>query len=122
MTNSEPTRRARGRKFIKRPGELGKPIRPLVVRPKGFAIPDDPEAIKIANEEMEKLHAQAVTDAWLAKLKLLLRHYELADDDWFGLALNLDAAARTRSLDSHGILRYSALASMSSISASDKPK
>jgi hypothetical protein len=89
MVDSKPTSRARDRKFIKRPGEFGKLIRPLVIRPRGFAVPDDPDAIKIANEEMEKLHAQAVADAWLAKLTLLLRHYDLADDDWFSLALNL---------------------------------
>lgn len=89
MTNAKPSSRKRGRKSIKRPGELGKPIRPFVVRPQGFAGPDDPVAIALANAEMEALHAQAVHDARIKKLELLLRHYELADSDWFGLALKL---------------------------------
>ena len=89
MTNAKPSSRKRGRKSVKRPGELGKPIRPFVVRPQGFAGPDDPVAIALANAEMEALHAQAVHDARIKKLELLLRHYELADSDWFGLVLKL---------------------------------
>jgi hypothetical protein len=89
MSNAKPSSRRRGRKSIKRPGELGKPIRPLAVRPQGFPVPDDPVAIALANAEMEALHTQAVDEARIQKLELLLRHYELADDDWFGLALKL---------------------------------
>jgi hypothetical protein len=80
MANAKPT---------KRPGELGKPISPLVVRHQGFAVPDEPAEIEIANAEMEKLHAQAIESARIQKLGLLLRHYELADGDWLGLALKL---------------------------------
>jgi hypothetical protein len=89
MTNAKPTSRRRGRKSIERPGELGKPIRPLVVRPQGFAVPDDHVAIALANVEMEALHAQAVDQARVEKLGLLLRHYELADGDRHDLALKL---------------------------------
>lgn len=87
MTNGKPS--SRRRKSIKRPGELGKPIRPFVVRPRGFAVPSDAGAIALANAEMEALHVQAVDEARIQKLELLLRHYELADGDWRGLALRL---------------------------------
>jgi hypothetical protein len=89
MANPKPSGCTRGRKFIKRAGELGKPIRPVVVRPEGFAVPNDLNAIKIADAEMEKLHGQAIDEARIQKLGLLLRHYELPDGDWRGLALKL---------------------------------
>ena len=72
----------------KRPGELGEPIRPFVVRPRGLAVHDH-KTIELANAEMEELHALEVAKAWHEKLKLLLRHYNLGDRDWRGLALKL---------------------------------
>jgi hypothetical protein len=41
------------------------------------------------NALLEDCHNQAIFAAWDAKLKLLLQHYSLADDDWYGLALIL---------------------------------
>jgi hypothetical protein len=77
----------------KRTGELEKairkPIRPQVNRPHGFAVPDDPEAIKRENALMEELHEKAVAAARREKLKLLSRRYSLAEDDYEGLALAL---------------------------------
>jgi hypothetical protein len=80
-------------KKIKRTGELEKairkPIRPQVNRPHGFAVPDDPEALKRENALMEELHEKAVAAARREKLKLLSRRYSLAEDDYEGLALAL---------------------------------
>ena len=47
------------------------------------------QPIKAWNALLENLHDQAIFAAWDAKLKLLLRHYSLAHDDWYGLALIL---------------------------------
>ena len=69
--------------------EIRKPIRPFVIRPKGFAVPDDPEAIRRENALMEELHEKEVVAARREKLKLLLRRYSLAEDDFEGLALAL---------------------------------
>jgi hypothetical protein len=68
---------------------IRKPIRPQVNRPHGFAVPDDPEAIKRENALMEELHEKAVAAARREKLKLLSRRYSLAEDDYEGLALAL---------------------------------
>jgi hypothetical protein len=69
--------------------ELQKPIRVQVIRPHGFAVPDDPEAIKRENAQMEELHEKAVAAARREKLKLLCRRYSLSEDDFEGLALTL---------------------------------
>jgi hypothetical protein len=69
--------------------EIRKPIRPQVIRPHGFAVPDDPEALKRENELMEGLHQKAIAEAQRDKLKLLCRRYLLAEDDYPGLARNL---------------------------------
>src|SRR6516164_1350429 len=69
--------------------EIRKPIRPQLNRPHGFAVPDDPEAIKRENELMEELHQKAIAEAQRDKLKLLCRRYSLAEDDYRGLARNL---------------------------------
>ncbi len=69
--------------------ELGNPIRPQVIRPHGFAVPDDREAIKRENELMEELHEKAVLTARREKLKLLLRRHSLAEGDYESLALAL---------------------------------
>src|SRR5271170_1627203 len=78
-------------KKIKRTGELEstirKPIRPQVNRPRGYAI--DPETVETANAEMVGLETDAVEKARHEKLQLLLCRYELADNDWYGLALRL---------------------------------
>jgi hypothetical protein len=60
-----------------------------VIRPKGFVVPDDPEAIRRENALMEELHEKEVVGARREKLKLLLRRYSLAEDDFEGLALAL---------------------------------
>ena len=84
----------------KRIGELEKavrkPIRPQVNRPHGFAVPDDPEALKRENALMEELHEKAVAAARREKLKLLSRRYSLAEDDYEGLALIRGLAGRAR--------------------------
>ena len=69
--------------------EIRKPIRPMVIRPHGFAVLADPEAIKRENALMEKLHEEAVAAARREKLKLLMRRYSLGEDDYEGLALVL---------------------------------
>ena len=69
--------------------EIRRPIRPRVIRPHGFVVPDDPEAIKRENKLMEELHQQAITEARRDKLKLLCRRYSRAEDDYRGLARNL---------------------------------
>jgi hypothetical protein len=69
--------------------EIRKPIRPFVIRPKGFVVPDDPEAIRRENALMEELHEKEVVAARREKLKLLLRRYSLAEHDFEGLALAL---------------------------------
>ena len=77
--------------------EIRKPIRPRVNRPHGFAVPDDPEAIKRENELMEELHQKAIAEARRDKLKLLCRRYLLAEDDYRGLARNLAIEHEPRS-------------------------
>jgi hypothetical protein len=77
--------------------EIRKPIRPRVNRPHGFAVPDDPEAIKRENELMEELHQKAIAEARRDKLKLLCRRYSLAEDDYRGLARNLAIEHEPRS-------------------------
>jgi hypothetical protein len=69
--------------------EIRKPIRPFVIRPKGFVVPDDPEAIRRENALMEELHEKEVVAARREKLKLPLRRYSLAEHDFEGLALAL---------------------------------
>jgi hypothetical protein len=77
--------------------EIRKPIRPQVNRPHGFAVPDDPEAIKRENALMEELHEKAIAEAQRDKLKLLCRRYSLAEDNYRGLARNLAIAHEPRS-------------------------
>ena len=69
--------------------EIRKPIRPRVIRPHGFAVPGDLEAINREKELMEELHQKAVAEAARDKLKLLYRRYSIAEDDHRGLALKL---------------------------------
>jgi hypothetical protein len=84
-------------------GEIRKPIRPQVNRPHGFAVPDDPVAIKRENALMEELHQKAIAEAQRDKLKLLCRRHSLTENDFRGLALNLAVEHEPRSL--HGKLR-----------------
>jgi hypothetical protein len=69
--------------------EIRKPIRPQVNRPHGFAVPDDPEAIKRENALMEELHEKAIAEAQQRNLSLLCRRYALAENDYELLALSL---------------------------------
>ena len=79
-------------KKIQRTGELEKaiqkPIRPEVIRSRGLAVTDR-KTIEVANAEMMRSEAEAITTAVGEKLQLLLRRYELADNDWYSLALSL---------------------------------
>jgi hypothetical protein len=68
--------------------EIRKPIRPQVIRPQGLATTNR-KTIERANAQMEELHEKAVAAARREKLKLLLRRYSLAEDDYEGLALAL---------------------------------
>ena len=80
---------AANKKRVRWKGELAKPIRPCVVRPKGLAI-TDPETVAKANEEMIRLEKEAVAQKCRQKLGLLMEHYSIDDkNDWFGLALAL---------------------------------
>ena len=70
-------------------GELARPIRPNIVRPRGLAI-TDLETVEKANKEMIGLYNEAIEQKFLEKLRLLMEHYEILDkDDWFSLALSL---------------------------------
>jgi cytochrome P450 len=70
-------------------GELAKPIRPKVIRPRGLAI-TDAKTVARANEEMEDLYRQAIEEKRAEKLCLLMDHYGIADKaDFFSLALAL---------------------------------
>ena len=100
MTEAAHSRRERnGRRppgKYGRPSQLGERIRPQVHVPEELhgvlrypTSNSAPEIIQAWNELLEHLHNEAIFAAWDAKLKLLLRHYSLADDDWYGLALVL---------------------------------
>jgi len=70
-------------------GELAKPIRPKVIRPRGLRV-TDANTIAAANREMEALYQEAIEKAWLAKLGLLMDRYGISDKtDFFKLALAL---------------------------------
>jgi hypothetical protein len=70
-------------------GELMKPIQVRVVRPKGLAA-TDAETVMKANEEMERLACDAIHHELVKKLRLLMKHYGIADEgDWFRLAVAL---------------------------------
>ena len=70
-------------------GELAKPIRPKVIRPRGLAV-TDAETVARANEEMEELYRQAIEERRVEKLRLLMDHYGISDKaDFFSLAFAL---------------------------------
>ena len=70
-------------------GELKKPIRVTVVRPKGLAV-TDPETVAKANSEMERFANEAIRKEVIRKLGLLMDHYSISDKaDWFSLAVAL---------------------------------
>jgi hypothetical protein len=69
-------------------GELAKPIRPKVVRPRGLAV--TAETVQAANKEMEDLYRQAIENEYLVKLNLLMDDYGITDKtNFFRLALAL---------------------------------
>jgi hypothetical protein len=74
-------------KNLRRPGALGERIRPQVRVPEELRA--TASSVQKWNELLEDCHNQAIFAAWDEKLKLLLRHYSLADGDWYGLALIL---------------------------------
>ena len=70
-------------------GELSRPIQLTINRPKGLAI-IDPETVSKANEEMTYLYEKALAAKFFDKLRLLMKHYGISEeDDWFGLSLAL---------------------------------
>jgi hypothetical protein len=70
-------------------GELAKPIRPKVIRPRGLAV-TDAETVARANEKMEDLCRQAIEKRRVEKLRLLMDYYGIADHaNFFSLALAL---------------------------------
>jgi hypothetical protein len=84
-------------KRIRFKGDLARPIQLTVNRPHGFSVPDSrtPEGqakIRAENEMMLKLIDEAAAKAELEKLNLLLIHFDLEDNDWFGLSLALARA------------------------------
>ena len=69
-------------------GELAKPIRPKVIRPRGLRVTAD--TVAAANREMDDLYRKAIEKEYLAKLILLMDEYGIADKtDFFSLALAL---------------------------------
>jgi hypothetical protein len=69
-------------------GELAKPIRPKVIRPRGLRVIK--KTAQVANKEMEELYRRAVEEAWFTKLELLMDHYGITDKtDFPSLALSL---------------------------------
>jgi hypothetical protein len=70
-------------------GELARPIRPEVARPRGLAL-TEAEIVAKANEEMEDLYRQAIQEKRVEKLSLLMDHYGVVDKtDFRSLALAL---------------------------------
>jgi hypothetical protein len=70
-------------------GELARPIRPMVIRPLDLCYVD-PDTIAQANEEMIRLTNEVITQKFVEKLDLLMKHYLIPDPhDWFSLALAL---------------------------------
>jgi hypothetical protein len=72
-------------KKVRYPPEISRPA--VLVRPKGFAVPDttipEREAIEHENSEMLRLRDEAIVQ----KLRLLMDHYGIKNkDDWFALA------------------------------------
>jgi hypothetical protein len=79
-------------------GELAKPIRPKVIRPRGLRVTTKAAAEK-ANKEMEDLYQQAIEAEYLRKLELLMDKYHITDKtDFRSLALVL----ATKELDIPG--------------------
>jgi hypothetical protein len=69
-------------------GELAKPIRPKVIRPRGLRVTAD--TVAAANREMDDLYRKAIEKEYLAKLILLMDECGIADKtDFFSLALAL---------------------------------
>jgi hypothetical protein len=69
-------------------GELAKPIRPRVIRPRGLRI--TARTPRAANKQMEDLYRQAIEEEYAVKLDLLMDHYGITDKtDALSLALAL---------------------------------
>jgi hypothetical protein len=69
-------------------GELGKPIRPKVIRPRGLRVTK--KTAQVANAEMEDLYRRAIEEEYLVKLELLMHRYGITDKtDFPSLALAL---------------------------------
>jgi hypothetical protein len=77
-----------GKKSPRWRGELAKPIRPWVDRPRGLAV-TDAKTVARANREMERLKQLAYEKALVEKLGLLMGHYGIREGDFYGLALKL---------------------------------
>jgi hypothetical protein len=69
-------------------GELAKPVRPKVIRPRGLRVTK--KTAQVANEEMEVLYRRAIEEEYLVKLELLMDRYRITDKtDFRSLALAL---------------------------------
>jgi hypothetical protein len=69
-------------------GELAKPIRPKVIRPRGLRVTKT--TAQAANKEMEDLYQRAIEEEYLVKLELLMDHYGITNKtDFPSLALAL---------------------------------
>jgi hypothetical protein len=69
-------------------GELAKPIRPKIIRPRGLRVTK--KRAQVANKEMEDLYQQAIEKEYLRKLGLLMDEYGITDKtDFRSLALKL---------------------------------
>jgi hypothetical protein len=69
-------------------GELAKPIRPKVIRPRGLRVTK--KRAQPANKEMEDLYQRAIEEEYLVKLGLLMDHFGITDKtDFRSLALAL---------------------------------
>ena len=69
-------------------GELAKPIRPRVIRPRGLRV--TAKRAQAANRQMEALYRRAIKKEYLVKLDLLMDEYGITDKtDFFSLALAL---------------------------------
>jgi hypothetical protein len=69
-------------------GELAKPIRPKIIRPRGLHVTK--KRAQVANKEMEDLYQQAIEEEYLRKLELLMNEYGITDKtDFCSLALAL---------------------------------
>jgi hypothetical protein len=82
-------------------GELARPIRPKVKRPRGLAVTNK-KTVARANDEMKGLYQQAINEEYQTKLNRLMEHYGIANKNDFSslaLALAIDHVPGFRIID-----------------------